>query len=83
MFVYIVYRQLECEDPYYRPYKDALAVYRSQDAAVEKAKAYAEEWKEDMTQDDCFYVIEHSFSDEGKGLERHVFAIDKNGTTRP
>jgi len=83
MFVYIVYRQRECEDPYYMPYTDVVAVYRSQDAAVEKAKAYAEEWKEDMTRNDCFYVIEHSFADEGKGSRRDVFLIDKDGTTRP
>ena len=83
MFVYIVYRQLECDDPYYRPYQDALAVFRSQDAAIEKAKAYIEEWKDDMSTNDCFYVIEHSFSDEGRGSKRDVFLIDKYGTTRP
>jgi hypothetical protein len=85
MFVYIVYRQRECDDPYYAPYTDVLAVYRSEEAAVEKAKAYAEKWKEDMTRNDCFYVIEHSFADEGvgKGLTRDVFVIDKDGTPQP
>lgn len=83
MVVYIVYRQRECDDPYYPPYQDALAVFKSQDAAVEKAKAYAAEHQEYMSGNDCFHVIEHSFSDEGKGSTRDVFLINKDGTSRP
>lgn len=82
MFGCIVDRQRECDDPYYPPYQDALAVFKDERAAITQAEAYAAEHQKFMSDNDCFYVLEHSFSDEGRGSKRNVFLIDKDGKSK-
>lgn len=38
-YVYLLINELQCDDPYYRPYNDVLRVYKSAEEAISDARA--------------------------------------------
>jgi hypothetical protein len=67
--MYIVFRQSECDDNYYRPYTEFMGLYKSKEKAIARAKNVRKRTKKYSNPDDCYYVEEHTFDDDVKFKE--------------
>jgi hypothetical protein len=61
--IYLVYSQRECDDPYYPPYQTMIGIYKSKEKAIEYARQSYNKLKKYMSNNDCYYVEEHTLDD--------------------
>jgi len=62
--VFLVFNQVECDDPYYPPYQKIISVYKYKEKAIEEARKCYNRSKNYMNKNDCYYVVEHMYDDK-------------------